>query len=121
MYSSSSRSSTRVGRVFVGVVLALLSMAIFAGLEAWGAGGAATPVAAATLTATGSVVEVAEPPILDAAATLGRQAVQLLTTMISAVFDGWWQPIDVALDWMDDVRRGWTAVHRFPGTAAPRS
>jgi hypothetical protein len=121
MYSSSSRSSTRVGRVFVGVVLALLSMAIFAGLEAWGAEGAATPVAAATLTAAASEGTVAELPILEAAASLGLQAVRVLTTMISAVFDGWWQPIDVALDWMDDVRRGWTAVHRFPGTAAPRS
>ena len=121
MYSSSSRSSTRVGRVFVGVVLALLSMAIFAGLEAWGAEGAATPVAAATLTAAASEGTVAEPPILEAAASLGHQAVRVLTTMISAVFDGWWQSIDVALDWMDDVRRGWTAVHRFPGTAAPRS
>src|SRR5687767_698728 len=120
MVSSSSRSSTRVGRVFVGVVLALLSMAIFAGLEAWGAEGAATPVAAATLTAAASGGAVAEPPMLDAAA-LGHQAVRVLATMISAVFDGWWGPIDVALDWMDDVRRGWTAVHRFPGTAAPRS
>ncbi len=59
--------------------------------------------------------------MLDAVSSLGHQAVLALTTMMTAVFDGWWQPLDVALDWIDDVRRGWTATHRFPGTAAPRS
>jgi hypothetical protein len=121
MFSSSNRSSKRVGRVFVGIVLALLSIAIFAGLEAWGAAGLATPVAAATLTAADLGRGAGAPPSLDAVSSLGRQAVRVLTTLITAVFDGWWQPFDVALDWMDDVRRGWTAIHRFPGTAAPRS
>lgn len=121
MFSSSNRSSKRVGRVFVGIVLALLSIAIFAGLEAWGAAGPVAPVAAATLTVADAPGRVAHPPILDAVSSLGHQAVQALATMISAVFDGWRQPFDVALDWMDDVRRGWTAIYRFPGTAAPRS
>ena len=121
MFSSSNRSSKRVGRVFVGIVLALLTIAIFAGLEAWGAAGPATPVAAATLTAAEVRPATGELAILDAVSSLGHQAVRALTTMITAVFDGWWQPFDVALHWMDDVRRGWTAIHRFPGTAGPRS
>lgn len=121
MFSSSNRSSKRVGRVFVGIVLALLSIAIFAGLEAWGAAGPATPVAAATLTAADLGPATGEPAIVDALSSLGHQAVRVLTTMITAVFDGWWQPFDVAINWMDDVRRGWTAVYRFPGMAAPRS
>ena len=50
-----------------------------------------------------------------------REAVRVLTTMMTAVFDGWRQPIDVALGWIDDVRREWTAVYRFFGAAAPRS
>ena len=121
MFSSSKRSSKRVGRVFVGIVLALLSIAIFAGLEAWGAAGPATPVAAATLTAADLGRAAGEPPILEAAASLGREAVRVLTTMITAVFDGWRQPIDATLGWLDDVRREWTAVYRFTGAAAPRS
>lgn len=119
MLSSSNRSSTRVGRVVVGVVLALLSMAIFAGLEAWGAEGPATPVAA-TFTAADSGREARELPTLDLA-TLGREAVRVMTTMITVAFEGWWQPVDAALDWVDGLRRGWADVHRFPGTSAPRS
>ena len=126
MVSSTTRSSKRVGRVFVGIILALLTIAIFAGLEAWGAVGPAEvgrapsgPPIILTAADTGPTTE--EPLILDAAASLGREAVRVLTTMITAVFDGWWQPIDVALDWIDDVRRGWTSIHRFPGSAAPRS
>ena len=120
MYSNSNRSSTRVGRLFVGVVLALLSMAIFAGLEAWGAEGPATPVAASPLTAADSSRETGELHIFDIA-TLGREAVRVMTTMISAVFEGWRQPVDAALDWVDGIRRGWTAVGRFSGAATPRS
>jgi hypothetical protein len=41
--------------------------------------------------------------------------------MITAVFDGVRQPIDLALGWIDEVRREWTAVSRFAGAAAPRS
>ena len=125
MFSSSNRSSTRVGRVFVGIVLALLSIGIFAGLEAWGAAGTAEVGPALsgppTLLTAADLGRAAEPPMLDAVSSLGRRAVQVLTTMIKAVFDWWWQPFDVALDWMDDVRRGWTAIDRFPGAAAPRS
>ena len=125
MFSSSNRSSKRVGRVFVGIVLALLSIAIFAGLEASGAAGTGDVGRALsgppTLLTAVDLGRAAKPPMLDAVSSLGHQAVRVLTTMISAVFDGWWQPFDVALDWMDDVRRGWTAIHRFPGTAAPRS
>lgn len=131
MFSSSNRSSKRVGRVFVGVVLALLSIAIFAGLEAWGAQGPVTPVAAATLTAADSApVELvrqsrgaggAEPQVLDIVSSLEREAVRLLTTMITEVFEGWWQPVDAALDWVDGIRRGWSALHRFPEAAARRS
>ena len=120
MFSSSRRSSTRVGRVVAGVVLALLSMAIFAGLEAWGAEGAATPVAAASLTAADLDREVAALHTFDLA-TLGRETVRVVATMMSAVFDGWRQPVDATLDWVDGIRRGWTAVHRFPGAVAPRS
>src|SRR5688572_7401929 len=126
MFSSSNRSSTRVGRVFVGIVLALLSIAIFAGLEASGAArpgdvGRALSGPLTIVTAADSGRAAGQPLNVDAVSSLGHQAVRVLTTMISAVFDGWWQPFDVALDWMDDVRRGWTAIHRFPGTAAPRS
>lgn len=121
MFSSSGRSSKRFGRVFVGIVLALLTIAIFAGLEAWGAAGPATPVAAATLTAADLGRAAGEPPILEAAASLGHEAVQMLTAMFTAVFDAWKQPIDAALGWLDDVRRGWTAVYRFTGSAVPRS
>lgn len=124
MFSSSNRSSKRVGRVFVGIVLALLSIGIFAGLEAWAAGTADVGRALSgppTFVTAADLGRAAEPPMLDAVSSLGRQAVRVLTTMITAVFDGWWQPFDVALDWMDDVRREWTAIHRFPGTAAPRS
>ena len=119
MFSKSKRSSTRVGRVVVGIVLALLSMAIFAGLEAWGAEGPATPVAAAALTAAdGSDRGALHTFDL---ATLGRAAVRVMASMITAVFDGWFQPVDATLDWVDGIRRGWTASHRFPGAAAPRS
>jgi hypothetical protein len=119
MFSSSNRSSTRVGRVFVGVVLALLSMAIFAGLEAFGAERTVTRVTAAALTAADSAGT--EPQILGVVSRFGREAVRVLTTMITAVFEGWRQPVDAALDWVDGIRRGWTAVHRFPGAATPRS
>ena len=124
MFSSSNRSSKRVGRVFVGIVLALLSIGIFAGLEAWGAGTGDVGQALSgppTLLTAADLGRAPEAPMLDAVSSLGHQAVRVLTTMITAVFDGWWQPFDVAIDWMDDVRRGWTAIHRFPGTAAPRS
>jgi hypothetical protein len=126
MFSRSNRSSKRVGRVFVGIVLALLSIGIFAGLEAWGAAGTGDVGRAlsgplTTVTAVDSGRAAGQPLGVDAVSSLGHQAVRVLTTMITAVFDGWWQPIDVALDWMDDIRRGWTAIHRFPGTAAPRS
>ena len=126
MFSSSNRSSKRVGRVFVGIVLALLSIGIFAGLEAWAAAGT-TDVGRALsgpptlLTAADLGRAAGEPPLLEAAAGLGREAVQMLTAMFTAVLDGWRQPIDAALGWMDDVRREWTAVYRFPGSAVPRS
>lgn len=125
MFSSSNRSSKRVGRVFVGIVLALLSIGIFAGLEAWGGAGTGDVGRALsgppTLRTAADSGRAPEAPMLDAVSSLGRRAVRVLTTMITAVFDGWWQPFDDALDWIDDVRRGWTAIHRFPGTAAPRS
>lgn len=122
MFSSSDRSPKRVGRVFAGVVLALLSVAIFAGLEASCVQAPATPVAAAaTMTAADAGRVVGEPQIHAVVSSLGREAVRMLTAMITAVFEGWWQPVDVALDWLDGVRRGWIAVHRFPGAAAPRS
>ena len=120
MVSKSKRSPTHVGRVVVGVVLALLSMAIFAGLEAWGAEGPATPVAAAALTAADSGSERGALHTFDLA-TLGREAVKVMASMITAVFEGWLQPVDATLDWVDGIRRGWTAVHRFPGPDAPRS
>ena len=120
MFSKSKRSSTRVGRVVVGVVLALLSMAIFAGLEAWGAEGAAPPVAAVPLTAADPGREFGASHTFDLA-TLGRETVRVVATMISAVFDGWRQPVDATLEWVDGIRRGWTAVHRFPGAVAARS
>ena len=119
MLSSSDRSSKR--RVFVGVVLVLLSMAIFAGLEAWGAEGPVTPVAAATLTATDSGRLAAKRQVVDVVSSLGLEAVRVLTDVITAVFEGWWEPVDAALDWVDGVRRGWSALHRLPGPAAPRS
>ena len=122
MFSSSNRSPKCVSRVFVGVVLVLLNVAIFTGLEVAGVEAPATPVASAvTLSPADSGRVAGEPQILEVVSTLGHQAVRMLTTVITAVFDGWWQPIDVALDWVDGIRRGWTAVHRFPGTAAPRS
>jgi hypothetical protein len=124
MFSTSRRSSKR--RVLVGIVLALLAVVIFAGLEAWGGTGPADVGRALSgpptiLTAADLGRAAGEPPILEAAASLGREAVRVLTTMITTVFDGWRQPIDVALSWMDDIRREWSAVYRFPGAAAPRS
>lgn len=121
MFSSSNRSSMRVGRVFIGVVLVLLSMAIFAGLEAWGAEGPATPVAAATLTAADSAAAAVEFEALEVVARVGRDAVRVLTTMMTVVFEGWRHPVDSALDWVDGIRRGWAAVHRLPGPDAPGS
>jgi hypothetical protein len=120
MFSSSRRSPRHAGRIFVGVVLALLSVAIFSVLDARGAEAPVTPVAAAATLSAADSSHVVERRILDLA-SLGREAVRALTTMIAAVFEGWWQPVDAALDWIDGVRRGWTAVHRFPGTTAPRS
>jgi hypothetical protein len=124
MLSSTNRSSTRVGRVFVGVVLALLSIAIFAGLEAWGAGpadvGRALSGPSTMLTAADSGREAGELHTLDLAA-LGREAVRVMTTMIAAVFERWRQPLDAVFDWVDGIHRGWTAVHRFPRAVAPRS
>ena len=114
MLSSSDRSSKR--RVFVGVVLVLLSMAIFAGLEAWGAEGPVTPVAAAMLTAADTGRVAAEPQVLDVVSSLGLEAVRVLTDVIAAVFEGWWQPVDAALEWVDGVRRGWSALLPIPGS-----
>lgn len=106
MLSSSNRSSTRVGRVFVGVVLALLSIAIFAGLEAWGAGPAdvGQALSGPPTILTAAAQEGPEPQVLDVVSSLGREAVRVLTTMIAAVFEGWWWPVDAALDWVDGVR-----------------
>jgi hypothetical protein len=123
MFSSSDRSPKRVGRVFLGVVLALLAMAIFAILDARGVEAtAASAVAAGPATLTeNSSGRLTAPEIFEALSSLGREAARVLTTMITAVFSAWWQPMDGALDWMDGARRELSAVHRFFGTRVPAS
>jgi hypothetical protein len=121
MSSSSSRSSQRVRRIPAVILVVVLGAVMFAAFDRPQTDASVTAMAASQTVVGGGSGAAGEPLIHDIVATLGREAVRVLTTMLAAVFEGWWQPVDGALDWIDGVRRGWAAVHRFPATGAPRS
>jgi hypothetical protein len=121
MLSSSSRSSQRVRGILAVVLVVVLGAVMFAAFDRPQADASVRSMAASRTAVAGGSVSAGEPVIQDIVASVGREAVRVLTTMLTAVFEGWWQPVDGTLDWINGIRRGWAAVYRFPAPGAPRS